>query len=163
MKRMRIHIYALLGFLMMLFIFGSLSDYQISFEIFSRDNPFGLTISVIGTIPGYGLIALIGGGFGALFMKKLYKTWINVGFLLLGIALFGVSVFFTGRVFFGANGFTNESIYWLGFLIATPIMAGCSFLGYYLISKSNKSNLAILCLKNYHKKCLSKMLVALYH
>ena len=109
MKQMRLYLYITLGVFLSLFIVGTFLDYRINNALFSNNNTFGLIVSVIGTTPGYGMFAIIGGGFLSLFFKKSeYKTWMRVFFLIACLGCLGASTYFAGREFFGANGF-----YWV--------------------------------------------------
>ena len=137
MKKMRLHIYILLGVFLIGFIVGSFVDLQLSTSIFYRDNAFGLTISAIGTIPGYMILAVLGGGFFALGLHKNYKVAYKVVLYVIAVACVGVAIFFSGREFFGPNGFEDAAPKWIGYLITTPIAGGCGFLGYVLTKKSN--------------------------
>ena len=138
MKKMRLHIYIVLGLFIVGFIVGSLVDKALSDAIFSRDNAFGITMSAIGTIPGYMILAVLGGGFFALALLKDYKIGYKVVLYVLAIATLGCAVFFTGREFFGPNGFRQyEHIKWVGYLMVLPIAGGCGYLGYSLTKKSN--------------------------
>ena len=137
MKKMRLHIYILLGIFLVGFIVGSFVDLSLSQAIFSRDNPFGLTISAIGTIPGYMILAVLGGGFFAIGLHKDYKTIYKVILYIVAVACVGVAIFFTGREFFGENGFKDAAPKWIGYLITTPIAGGCGYLGYLMSKKSN--------------------------
>ena len=74
MKSMRLHIYIVLAIFVIGFIVGSFVDLSLSTAIFSRNNGFGLTIAAIGTIPGYMVLAVLGGGCLALAFHKDYKT-----------------------------------------------------------------------------------------
>ena len=137
MKKMRLHIYLVLGLFVVGFIVGTFVDRQLSEAIFSRDNAFGLTISAIGTIPGYMILAILGGGFFALgLLKKEYKMIYRVLLYVVAAGACFAAIFFTGREFFGPNGFTNDKIKWVGYLIVLPIAGGCAFLGYLLTRKS---------------------------
>lgn len=137
MKKMRLHIYILLGIFLVGFIVGSFVDLSLSQAIFSRDNPFGLTISAIGTIPGYMILAVLGGGFFAIGLHKDYKTVYKVILYIVAVACVGVAIFFTGREFFGENGFKDAAPKWIGYLITAPIAGGCGYLGYVMSKKSN--------------------------
>ncbi len=145
MKQLRLHIYIVLGFFLVTFILGSFFDEAVSQAIYSNKNTFGLIISVIGTLPGYGMFALMGGGFLALGLRKDAKVWLKVLFIILGVGLTLLGVYFSGREFFGDNGF-----YWLGvptfvgYFIALPVMGGLGFLGYWIVFKSNKEFLWLL-------------------
>ena len=136
MKKMRLHIYIVLGIFLVGFIVGSFVDLSLTQAIFSRNNAFGLTMSAIGTIPGYMILAVLGGGFFALGLHKDYKTAWKVVLYVVAVACVGVAIFFTGREFFGANGFTDAAPKWIGYLITTPIAGGCGFLGYKLTKNS---------------------------
>ena len=147
MKKMRLHIYILIGVFVITFIVGSFLDEQINAALFSRDNPFGLTMSAIGTIPGYGVFAILGGGVFSFFMNKKYKMILRI--LCLGLAFAGVAlgVHFSGREFFSANGFyQGPDFKWTlyGYLIILPVMLGLGFLGYILGKKSDNPNLWLL-------------------
>ena len=136
MKKMRLHIYIVLAIFVIGFIVGSFVDEALSTAIFSRDNSFGLTMSAIGTIPGYMILAFLGGGFFSIALYKDYKVAWKVVLYVLAVACFGCGVFFAGREFFGPNGFTNDKIKWLGYLIILPVAAGCAYLGFRLSKKS---------------------------
>lgn len=144
MKKMRLHIYIILGIFVVGFILGSIVDLQLSNAIFSRDNGFGLFMSAIGTLPGYMILAVLGGGFLSLGFSKSYKTAIRFIFFVLTVALLGCAIFFSGTKFFGPNGFTNEKIKWVGYFIVLPITVGCGYLGYVLVNKSETKYLWIV-------------------
>lgn len=136
MKKMRLHIYIVLGIFVVGFILGTFIDLNVSQAIFSRGNGFGLTMSAIGTIPGYMIFAVLGGGFLALGLRQDYKTVYRVLFYIFTVALLVLAIFFTGREFFGPNGFTGAAPKWVGYFITAPIAAGCGFLGYILTRNS---------------------------
>lgn len=133
---MRLHLYIVLGLFIAGFIVGSFIDQALSNAVFSRDNAFGLTMSAIGTIPGYMILAVLGGGFFALGFKD-YKKVYRVFLYIIGVLCAGVAIFFTGREFFGPNGFTDAAPKIIGYIITTPIAGGCFYLGYRLTKKSN--------------------------
>ena len=144
MKKLRLHTYIVLGLFVLGFILGTFLDLSLTEAIFSRDNTFGITMSAIGTLPGYMILAALGGGFVALALHRQYKTLYKVLLYVGALAGFGAAIFFSGREFFGPNGFTNEKIKWVGFLIALPIACGCGFLGYYLTKKSENKYLWLI-------------------
>lgn len=138
MKRMRLHLGILLGLFLVTFILGSIFDQQIAQAIFKANDNFGLTVSCIGTLLGYSCLALFGGILFGLAFVRPYKVVVKV-FLYLGAAAgFVLGIFFAGREFFGPNGFTNESLEWLGYVISLPFMCGMGLLGYF-IAKNNDS------------------------
>lgn len=146
MKKLRLHLYIVLGFFVMTFVLGTFFDEQISQAIFSRDNAFGLFVSSVGTLPGYLLLSFIGGGFLSIALKKQYKIGYNVVFIVLCVACFGLNIFFAGREFFGANGFNNPSIKWVGYIIVVPFASGITYLGYYLFNKTDRKGIWIILL-----------------
>ena len=146
MKKIYLHVYLVFALLVATFIVGSFFDYQINDALFSNKDTFGLVISVIGTIPGYGVLAFLGGGLVYLGIKREYphKFWkyFNVGF---GILSFGLSVYFIGKEFFGPNGFDYLNINPLfGLLIALPVDAAIGFLGYKITCKTNNDKLWLI-------------------
>ena len=135
---MRLHIGILLGLFLITFILGSIFDLKLSEAIFRQNDTFGLTVSVIGTLLGYSCLALCGGILFGLAITRSYNNIIKVFLYIGAVAGFGLGIFFAGREFFGPNGFTNESIEWLGYVISLPFMCGASYLGY-VAAKHNDS------------------------
>ncbi len=133
-----------MGLFVLTFILGSFLDQNVSAALFSRDNTFGLVLSVIGTTPGYGCLALIGGGFLSLGLKKDCKTWLKVIYIIVSIIFVGLGIFYAGREFFGPNGFVGVTKEWVGYFIEMPIMGALAFLGYYLGKKSDNPRLVIV-------------------
>ena len=143
MKKISLHIYIVLGLFVVAFILGSIFDQQISQAIFSRDNTFGLVLSAIGTIPGYGCLALSGGALVYLTLFRVGKEKLAhkiIGFAL-AIFAFGMGVYFSGREFFGRNGFFEVLPKFVGYFIALVPMFGCAFLGFKLAEKSDNPHL----------------------
>ena len=127
------------GILIIGLILGSFFDLQINTALFDLKNPFGLVISSFGMIPGYGTLAFFGGLLCYVIRKKEnFKTWLKVIFYILGFAMLGVSIYFLGKDVFSINGFYNEKIYWLGFVIMGVLMAPVFCLGYWF-GKFNKN------------------------
>ena len=145
MKKFAINIYIVIGILVIGFIVGSFVDQQLSQAIFIRNDSFGLFLSAVGTTPGYGCLAIIGGSlFAIAFLRKDYKLWMRILFYGLAIASYGLAVFFAGREFFGANGFYKAAPSWVGFLIEIPIMSGLGYLGYRIGKNTDNNNLWLL-------------------
>ena len=145
MKNIWTHVYIALAVFVALFVVGSFYDYQLNQLLFHSKDTFGLVVSTIGTIPGYGIAAFIGGGCIFLAIKKNYQLVYKILLGALGVVAFGISVYFSGREFFGPNGFDYLNINeWWGLLIALPVDAAIAFLGYYLTSKSKNDRLWIL-------------------
>lgn len=138
MKKMRLHIYIVLGVFIVGFILGSFLDRQLSDAIFSRNNTFGLVVSVVGTMPGYLMFAVIGGCAFTLGLLKKYQVIWRIVLYILAAAFVGLSIYFAGREFFGENGFTNKDLMFVGYLIVVPFAAACFYLGYYITKNSNR-------------------------
>ena len=141
MKKNRIHIYITLSIFVIAFIIGSFVDQALSAGLFSRNNTFGLICSTIGTIPGYGVFSITGGMLLSLILYRSYSKIWKVMFGLASVVLVGVSIFFIGREFFSSNGFENEKLYYLGFVITLPIVAGLYYLGFRMGKSSDNPQL----------------------
>ena len=141
---MRLHLFIVLGIFLIGFIIGSFVDLNLMKALFSKDNGFGLTIAAIGTIPGYGVFAILGGGFFWLFTQNSFKKPVKFIFFICSIIGLGCGIYFSGKEWFGENGFYNKDIYWVGFLISLPIMVGFYYLGYFFSKKYNNPRVWIL-------------------
>ncbi len=144
MKKLRLHIYLLIAIFVATFIIGSFVDESLNAALFSKNNPFGLTMSAIGTIPGYGIFAIIGGGAISFFITKKWHILLRLLSLGLGIAFILLGVHFSGREFFSPNGFyQGPEFKWTlyGYLIILPVMLALGYLGYLLGKKSDNPNL----------------------
>ena len=141
MKKIRLFLYPLLGAFILTFIIGSFYDFQINDALFHNKDTFGLVISVLGTIPGYAMFAFIGGGALALAIHRDYKTWIKVIFYICVVVCFGAATYFSGREFFGPNGFEGITHRWVGYFIVAPVNAGVVYLGYRLCRNSEQEYL----------------------
>lgn len=147
MKKLRLHIYLLIGVFVITFIIGSFVDESLNAALFSKNNTFGLTMSAIGTIPGYGVFAILGGGAFAFFMNKNYKLTLRICCLIFSFIGVLLGVHFSGREFFSANGFyQGPDFKWTlyGYLIILPVMLALAYLGYRLAKKSDNPNLWIV-------------------
>ena len=144
MKKMRLHVWILLGVFLTTFILGSFLDLSISEAIYSKNNGFGLFVSVIGTLPGYACLAFVGGALFTLAIKRPYKIAIKVLFYIGAAVSFVLGTYYAGREFFGPNGFTNEKIVWVGYLIALPFMCGAGYLGYLATKDTDNKHIVIL-------------------
>ena len=147
MKKISLHIYIVLAIFVLGFIIGSFIDLKLMEAVFSENNTFGLVMSVIGTMPGYGVLAICGGMMFSIALKKEgYTKLYKVIFYICSVVGLGASIFFSGREFFGENGFTGAAPKWVGYLIALPFMGGLAYLGYYLGIKSDNNRLWLLVL-----------------
>jgi len=143
MKTMRKHLLIVLALFLATFIVGSFLDEAISASIFSRDNTFGLIVSVLGVIPGHMLIAFLGGGFLSLAFRKEEKVGLKVLWWILAIACLGEGIFYAGREFFGPNGFPVVAR-WVGYFIAVPFIALGGFFGFVVTKRSKMEKIWLL-------------------
>ena len=142
MKKMRLHIWILLGVYVVLLILGSFLDLQVSQGLnASKNNGFGLFFAAFGGMPGIMLVPFVGGGCIALALKKQYHKVLNVFFIIFAVACLVVGTYYAGREIFGPNGFTNDKLYYLGFVIVLPFMLGGEYLGYYVAKRSKNPHL----------------------
>ena len=129
----RYHFYIVAGVLLIGLIVGSFLDLQINKALFDKTNVFGLILSSFGMIPGYGTLAFFGGLLLFLTLKNdSFKKWLKAIFIAVSVALYGVAVYFLGKDVFSVNGFENDKIYWLGFIIMGVISAGIYYFGYFM-------------------------------
>ena len=144
MRKMRLHIYIAMGVFLAMFIVGSFLDLKITEAIFSPNNGFGLTVAALSMNLGYAVIAFMGGVvlFHAHKISKV--TGQRICFLLLSLAFLGAAIYFDKKEFFGFNGWYGAAPEWVGYFIATPLMAGAMFLGYLVGKKANNPRLWIL-------------------
>ena len=155
MKKYYIHIYVVLAICLVAFVIGSFFDFEISDALTRVGGPndkFGLSISVIGTVPGYGVVAFIGGGFLTLGLKREFsniqkKEWnifLTILMFVLALVCYGLSVYFTGREFFGVNGFQYPDIKeFYGYFVAAPVDLLLMFLGFVMTKNTTNKDLWI--------------------
>ena len=138
MKR-RLHLYLAGGILLIALIFGSFFDLQINQALFSKNNFFGLTVSSFGMIPGYGCLAFLGGVlFSITYKDERFKIWAKIIFDVMVLALIGLPIYFLGRDVFNVNGFNNEKLYWLGFVIMAVIVIPLGIWGFFVGKKNEE-------------------------
>ena len=91
MKKMRLHLYIVIGVFLTLIILGSFFDLQINQAIFSQNNGFGIAVAGLSLIVGYGVISMMGGVVAYHALKITKVTWQKILFMLLGLVYFGVA------------------------------------------------------------------------
>ena len=145
MKR-RWHFYIVGGLLLIGLLLGSFFDLQINQAIFSKNDGFGLTISVVGLIPGYGVLAFLGGVLVALTYKnEKFKKWMRILFYCISLALYLVATYFIGRDVFSDNGFYIPSLDpWLGCIIMGVVMLPVTYFGFWCGKKNENPNMWII-------------------
>ena len=144
MKKMRLPLLIALGVAIIGIVFGSFFDLQISQAIANPNNNFALFISAIMPTIGFAVVAAMGGGFVALIVKGEYHVGLKVLFGILAAACFGVSIFYPGGEYFGINGFYNEKLEWLGYVIVIIPEAAAAFGGYHLFKDCKNKNIWIV-------------------
>ena len=143
MKKISTHIYIVAIFFVVTFVMGSFFDYQINDALFHNLDTFGLILSATGTIPGYGVLAFMGGGllFFGIKRKFPHVAW-KVTCLVFAPICLAAFIYFSGKEFFSRNGFYFLDINPLfGYLFVVPVAGGIGYLGYYLTSKTDNENL----------------------
>lgn len=144
MKKMSIHIYISIAVFLSIFIIGSFVDLNYAKMIFSPNNQFGITSSVISIIVGYGLLAFFGGVVIYHAFKFTEIIWQRILLIIFSIGLFAVGTYFSGDEPFGPNGWYNPSLKWLGYLIYGVIMIAIYYLGYLFAKKANNPRAIIV-------------------
>ena len=146
MLKMRLHIYIAMAIFLVLIIVGSFVDLSLSTKIFSEKNGFGLAVAALSMNLGYGVIAMMGGVVCYHALKLTKGTAEKIIFILISLAFLGVAIYFDAKEFFGPNGWHGMAHKWVGYIIATPLMGGCTFLGYLIGKKANNPQLWLLIL-----------------
>ena len=141
MRKIGLILFTMLGVFFATFVVGTFFDFQISEAIFHNKDNFGLVVSVLGEIPGYAMLAFIGGGWIALAIHRDYKTYIKVILYVAAAVAVGCATYFAGQEFFGPNGFEGITYRFVGWFIALPVMAGVTYLGYRMCRNSEQEYL----------------------
>ena len=144
MKKMRLPLIIAWSVAVIGIVLGSFLDFQISKAIASSSNGFGLAISAIGPIIGFGGVAVMGGGFIAFIIKGKYHIALKILFGVLAAACFGVALFYPAGEWFGVNGFYGVAPEALGYLIAFFPAVGGVVGGYFLFKDYQNDKLWIV-------------------
>ena len=144
MKKMRILLYSILGFTILGIIIGSFCDLNISKAIADKNNSFALLISVVVPTIAFSGLTLVGGAFLAFAIRGDYKKYLKIFFWIIGIGLFIISEYFSGREYFGKNGFYNKAPQIIGYLIPIIPLALTTYLGFYLFKNNENKNAWII-------------------
>lgn len=136
MKKMRLPLFIILGMLIILIIIGSFNDLNISKAIANKNNYFAIAMSA--TIPtiSFSLLSLIGGAFIQI-AKKDYDKRLKILFIISAIIIFILSIYFSGREYFGINGFYRKAPEYVGFFIPIIPLTLSAILGYHLFKNNN--------------------------
>ena len=146
MKNMRIPILSAIGLAILGLIFGSIFDLKLSQAIASPTNGFGLFFSVIGPTIGFCGLAFIGGGFFAISFKQ-QKMWIRIVYIALAVAALAITVNYSGKEYFGVNGFYNKAPQIVGYLTAAICGLAAEVGGYFVFKdcENAKAWIPFLC------------------
>ncbi len=131
MKNMRIPILSAMGVAIIGLIFGSIFDLKLSQAIASSTNGLGLFISVVGPTLGFCGLSFIGGGFFAISFKQ-KRIWAKVIYIVLALVAVGVTIKYAGTEYFGINGFRNDNLVWVGYIVAGICSIAAEVGGYYV-------------------------------
>ena len=131
MKNMRIPIISAMGVAIIGLILGSFLDLKLSQSIASSTNGLGLFISVVGPTLGFCGLSFIGGGFIAISFKQ-KRIWAKVIYIFLALAAVGVTIKYAGTEYFGINGFRNDNLVWIGYIVAAICSIAAEVGGYYV-------------------------------
>lgn len=144
MKNMRFPLLIAWGIAIIGIILGSFLDFNISSSIASAKNGFGLTISAIGPMIGFGGVAAMGGGFIAFIIKGKYHIALKIVFGVLALACFGVAIKYPAGEWFGINGFYGAAPEWMGYLIVIIPESAAAVGGYLLFKDCQNKNMWII-------------------
>lgn len=126
-------------------VIGSFYDLQISERIFSSRDPFGITCSAFGMVPGYGFIAFLGGGIFMIALKKKNQLPLRIILFALGIFGIGISTWLTSLEFFSINGYYKSGTGYtiLSYVIAFFLEAGFFVIGLFLLRNNTNDKMWI--------------------
>ncbi|MCR4879566.1 MAG: phosphatase PAP2 family protein [Bacilli bacterium] len=144
MKKMRLHIYIAIGVCLVMIIIGSFLDLKINQALYTPGNQFAIAMGAISMTPGYAVIAFMGGVvlFHAHKINKV--TYQRILIFIFSLLYLGAAIYFDAIEFFGENGWYNEKLMFVGYLIASPLMLGAYLGGYFAGKKANNPRLWLL-------------------
>ena len=128
---MRIPIISAMAVAVVGIIFGSFFDLKLSQAIASSTNGLGLFISVVGPTIGFCGLSVIGGGFFAISFKQ-KRIWAKVIYIFLSLAALGVTIKYAGNEYFGINGFHNDNLVWIGYIVVAICGIAAEVGGYFI-------------------------------
>ena len=146
MKQMRIPLICALCVAILGVILGSFFDLNLSKAIASANNGFGLGVSAIGVTVGFCGVTFIGGAFLVFANEHDYKTWQRILFIVIAVGAFGASLYYSGREYFGVNGFYEAAPKAIGYFLALVPLAIAEGFGYYVFRDNENKNMWIVLL-----------------
>ena len=121
----RIHLFIIIGLLLVGFILGSFFDYQIDQGLFNENNAFGLIMASFGVYPCYAGLAFIGGGLLATTMKrKELPLWGKIICYGLSGLSYVMAIYLCGREWPSTNGYNVPKLAPLSYGISALVFAG---------------------------------------
>lgn len=138
----RLHLFIIIGLLLIGFILGSFFDLQIDQALWSKNNPFGLIMASFGVYPCYAGLAFIGGGLLETTMqrKELHILGRIFCFFLSGLA-YVMAIYLCGKEWPSVNGYNAPQIAWLSYLISAIVFGGVYVLAFMVCRKGDQKQL----------------------
>ena len=138
----RLHLFIIIGLLLIGFILGSFFDLQIDQALWSENNPFGLIMASFGVYPCYAGLAFIGGGLLETTMKRkeLHILGRIFCFFLSGLA-YVMAIYLCGKEWPSVNGYNAPQIAWLSYLISAIVFGGVYVLAFMVCRKGDQKQL----------------------
>ena len=136
MKRMRLPLFIALGVAVLGIVFGSFFDLNISQALGDPNGGFALAVSSIAPTIGFLGLSVLGGAWFVLGKNKDYPMWARVLFFIACAGCVVSSTYFSGKEFFGVNGFYQKAPSIVGYLIAGVVHIGSCVGGYFLFRNS---------------------------
>ena len=138
----RLHLFIIIGLLLIGFILGSFFDLQIDRALWSENNPFGLIMASFGVYPCYAGLAFIGGGLLETTMqrKELHILGRIFCFFLSGLA-YVMAIYLCGKEWPSVNGYNAPQIAWLSYLISAIVFGGVYVLAFMVCRKGDQKQL----------------------
>ena len=131
----RLHLFIIMGILLIGFVLGSFFDLQIDQALFQKNNGFGLVMASFGVYPCYMGMSLVGGALLWTTYKRndLHIIWRIMGYGLSALAIV-LSVWLCGRELPSPNGYNDPKLAPLSYAICAVVFSGC-FVGGFFVSK----------------------------
>lgn len=146
MKQMRIPLICAVCVTILGIILGSFFDLNLSKAIASADNGFGLGVSAVGVTIGFCGVTFIGGAFLVFANDHDYQVWLRVLFFVVAVGTFGAGLYFSGREYFGVNGFYEAAPKAIGYFVALIPLMTAEFFGYYVFRDCENKKMWIVLL-----------------
>ena len=143
----RLHLFIIIGLLVVGLILGSFFDLQIDKALFTQNNGFGLFMASFGVYPCHFCLSFIGGGLLCTTLRrKELKQWLKIVCYILSATALGLAVFLCGREWPSVNGHNVPHLAPLSYVICGVLFSGSFCLGYYVCRKGDQRQLWGICL-----------------